>query len=1222
MNSTKLPLESFNNNDDIYLRKINSSFILAGNTKEEIEYSIENKTKVNHRTSTSICSQGLTCPLLIIENEQPKKLVSINSTNLFLYDYFDKKNKILKLDIITIFSMIQIDNDDILILYNDKNNILLFDYSRNKTEVISAYSNFNIGNILKLNNYIFLIAQSSSSFELKTIFRLYNEQLEKQSEQNPSTRKLNQLQLIELDTLIILSCYIGVDNSNKNFKCFVINIVDNDFNISNDNEIISISKKIDQTYQIYLSKLSNGKCFFGFRNDNEYLFGNIVINDSSITSHIQKINLEGIKSISSLAVNEHLIIFLTEKHNDGAYLNYFVYPFCPSKFIAYPKQNENYELIKAFQKSNTNNYLTEEINTISFEKNENEQIYCKQSKCNENTPYPIEEISIKMIDKNITIDFFVHIGTDDSTNIIEEKSFSKSEKCNLTLIPCYDSCMKCTDSGGDEQNNKCQSRSCAIEHYPLEDNTSQCKNLTVFPKGYFFEDNEFKLCYESCKDCKKKGEEEQHFCIDCKDNFFYLEMKDNYKNCYKPEAIPDGLYIADSERKLLKKCHQRCKACEGGYNSTYNNCTQCPDDYYFITLFPTNCIIKGSQPINYYLNISNNTYEQCNLNCKTCSGYGDEINQNCTSCQDEFELTTIKEKNNCVNISTITLKDLSLFVPIKPKLETKNEVKKITLNSNYSFLYYSYDIYRLNRNVPYVSLADCVNKKLENEYIIGQILDQSQMNLINYSIYDLNGNVVNIKSVCSKGRITKFYPILKNNTNSSLFLSFLSKLTFEILEDIFNPKSLFYSEPCSYLDFLENDISLSVRKDMFKYDLSFCPDNCKYQGYDFISQMIICNCDYQREDEYYSNYSSKVKNSNFDDKIYSNSFYLFKCASVFKYFSNILSSSYTHYFPLVYTLITIALLVLFILFQSKHFVSQFFKTYSLKANPPFKEELNEGLELPEIRSNEQGSIDKESSSNDINFNRKNRTRFNNNFRSMTNVVEQDVKCRFFLKIEVNVLNLEEAIIYDKRNLVHFYMDIIKDKILFFSIFTCYNPYYPTIIKVSLHILIINLSYCFCAMFFSDVHSYKRYNTKIENSLRYILNNEMDIIIYSYLLSYGLLLILDFIMSSYWSVFDHSKIYVKKRKLMRCLLQRIIIQSIIVLSLCIGLGGIQWYFLVIFGYMRKNIQFILFIHFSISILMIIITQLGLGMLSTIMRHLGFFTRSKIFFIFGQIFYFLM
>lgn len=634
-----------------------------------------------------------------------------------------------------------------------------------------------------------------------------------------------------------------------------------------------------------------------------------------------------------------------------------------------------------------------------------------------------------------------------------------------------------------------------------------------------------------------KEKKKKHICNDCYNDFYHLEMKDNYKNCYAEENdIPNELYIADNNTKLLKSCHWTCNSCEGGYNFTHNNCTKCIDNYYFITLFPTNCIVKGSQPINYYLNTSNNQYEQCNMNCRTCSGYGDELNHNCSSCQDEFVLTTTKEKNNCVNISTITLKDSSDFVPIKPKLQAKNEVKNITLNSIYSFLYYSYDLYTLNKNVPYVSLADCVDKRLENEYIIGQIVNQSQPNLITYSIYDLDGNVVNIKSVCVKGSITKFYPILRNNTNSSLFLRFLSKLTIETLENILDSESSFYSEPCSYLDLLENDISLSVRRDMFKYDLSFCPDNCEYQGYIFLSQMIICECDFQREDEYYSNYSSKVENTKFKEKIYSNSLYLFKCGSVFKNFSNILLSSYTHYFALGYTLITIVLLVLFFIFQNKHFVSKFFQTYSLKGNPPPKEELNEGLELPEIRSNDQVSIDKESSSDDININRKNGIKPNNALKSIMSVIEEEVKCQIFLPIELNVLNIEEANIKDKRSLIHYYVDIIKDKILFFSLFTHYNPYYPTTIKVSLHLLIINLTYFLCAVFFSDIHSYKRFNTQIDNGLRYILNNEMDIVVYSYLVSYSLLLILDFIMSSYWSVYYYSKIYVKKRILMKCLLQ--------------------------------------------------------------------------------------
>ena len=1223
----QLPLDLFNDNSQLYLRKINSSFILVGNMKEEIVIALENKTIVTYKALTSICSQGMTCPLLMIENEQPKKLVSINSTNLFIYDYFNKKNETLEISMTKLFSMIEIDNDGILILYQDNDNLHLLNYNTNESDVIFTSYNITIGKLLKLsNNFIFLIFQAVKSLsEFNTIVRLYNEKLGMQFEQNLFEKRLNELELIELDTNALLSCYIFIDNSNKEVKCFFININNKTFMFNNDTEIKNLSYN-SENYPISLSKLSEMKCFIGFRNDNEYFFGTLTIDkeNNTISKHILAINLKENQSISSLAINENLIVFVT-KINNTAYINYFVYPFCPSDFIVYPKQNKTYKLINAFDKNNTNNYLTEEFNTISFSQSmQKYQIECNNSKCNGGI-YPLDAINVNVTDSNITIEYFVHIGTEESeesANSIEEEKYLTGQ-CNITLIPCYNSCMKCNDSGGSEQNNKCQPRSCDVDHYPLTNNTSQCKNLTVFPDGYFFNDNEFKPCYDSCKRCDKQGEKEKHICKKCYNDFYHLEMKDNYKNCYAEENdIPNELYIADNDTKLLKSCHWTCNSCEGGYNFTHNNCTKCIDNYYFISLFPTNCIVKGSQPINYYLNTSNNQYEQCNMNCRTCSGYGDELNHNCSSCQDEFVLTTTKEKNNCVNISTITLKDSSDFVPIKPKLQAKNEVKNITLNSIYSFLYYSYDLYTLNKNVPYVSLADCVDKRLENEYIIGQIVNQSQPNLITYSIYDLDGNVVNIKSVCVKGSITKFYPILRNNTNSSLFLRFLSKLTIETLENILDSESSFYSEPCSYLDLLENDISLSVRRDMFKYDLSFCPDNCEYQGYIFLSQMIICECDFQREDEYYSNYSSKVENTKFKEKIYSNSLYLFKCGSVFKNFSNILLSSYTHYFALGYTLITIVLLVLFFIFQNKHFVSKFFQTYSLKGNPPPKEELNEGLELPEIRSNDQVSIDKESSSDDININRKNGIKPNNALKSIMSVIEEEVKCQIFLPIELNVLNIEEANIKDKRSLIHYYVDIIKDKILFFSLFTHYNPYYPTTIKVSLHLLIINLTYFLCAVFFSDIHSYKRFNTQIDNGLRYILNNEMDIVVYSYLVSYSLLLILDFIMSSYWSVYYYSKIYVKKRILMKCLLQRIFIQSIIMFSICIGIGGIQWYYLVIFGYMRKNIQFILLIHFSISIFMIIITQLVIGMMSTIMRHLGFVNQSKIIFVFGIIFYFLM
>ena len=37
------------------------------------------------------------------------------------------------------------------------------------------------------------------------------------------------------------------------------------------------------------------------------------------------------------------------------------------------------------------------------------------------------------------------------------------------------------------------------------------------PDNYFFEDNMYKECYQSCKHCESKGDNNKHLCISCKD---------------------------------------------------------------------------------------------------------------------------------------------------------------------------------------------------------------------------------------------------------------------------------------------------------------------------------------------------------------------------------------------------------------------------------------------------------------------------------------------------------------------------------------------------------------------------------------------------------------------------------------------------------------------------------------------------------------------------------
>ena len=57
-------------------------------------------------------------------------------------------------------------------------------------------------------------------------------------------------------------------------------------------------------------------------------------------------------------------------------------------------------------------------------------------------------------------------------------------------------------------------------------------------KGYYLNEYDwiYKPCYKSCKVCKTNGNENQHNCVECKENYGY-EIKipgSIYKNCLIP----------------------------------------------------------------------------------------------------------------------------------------------------------------------------------------------------------------------------------------------------------------------------------------------------------------------------------------------------------------------------------------------------------------------------------------------------------------------------------------------------------------------------------------------------------------------------------------------------------------------------------------------------------------------------------------------------------------
>ena len=85
-----------------------------------------------------------------------------------------------------------------------------------------------------------------------------------------------------------------------------------------------------------------------------------------------------------------------------------------------------------------------------------------------------------------------------------------------------------------------------------------------------------KACYSSCLSCSKSAQnsnEESHNCIGCKEN--YYPFRENGTNCYTKDQVtnyPTEWYF-DENKNVFEPCNYLCKTCSG---PTEENCLSCP----------------------------------------------------------------------------------------------------------------------------------------------------------------------------------------------------------------------------------------------------------------------------------------------------------------------------------------------------------------------------------------------------------------------------------------------------------------------------------------------------------------------------------------------------------------------------------------------------------------------------------------------------------------------
>ena len=229
------------------------------------------------------------------------------------------------------------------------------------------------------------------------------------------------------------------------------------------------------------------------------------------------------------------------------------------------------------------------------------------------------------------------------TNNSSENPFlcEEIEECSKYLYnnTCYEKCPIRTQISPINEY-LCEDLNCA-NYYDY--NQSKCIN--IIPDGFFLNDTKYKTidkCHPYCKTCEEKENEDNTNCKTCISNKYF-----DSGNC--TSSCINGYYI-DSLNNSVCKCKYdvKCESCSTE-SIKYNLCITCNNNY-----FPKyNDSSNKLGFINCYNNLDgyfldNNIYKSCYSTCKKCNISGDENENNCTECIDNYIFINNNENNvNC-----------------------------------------------------------------------------------------------------------------------------------------------------------------------------------------------------------------------------------------------------------------------------------------------------------------------------------------------------------------------------------------------------------------------------------------------------------------------------------------------------------------------------------------------------------------------------------------------
>ena len=561
-------------------------------------------------------------------------------------------------------------------------------------------------------------------------------------------------------------------------------------------------------------------------------------------------------------------------------------------------------------------------------------------------------------------------------------------------------------------------------------------------------------------------------------------------------------------------------------------------------------------------------------------------------------------------------------------------ISSLKMNENY------------DKNLSIIDFGQC-EEILKEEYGVDYLLifkidtkiaDNSPV-IVNYEVYNPNNLTKMNLELCKNVYIntyTKYYP---------------SKESFDKIKqlnesgyDLYNINSSFYQDLCSPFTTSDGtDILLVDRKNYYFENISLCENSCTYSNYDYINQMVKCECKVKRDIEVKDKINSKIFFSNFLELDKFSNIKLLKCY-ILVFSKKGQTNNIGSYIFLVILFAIVILGIIYRIDQVKIIVRILRKIIKDK-NPPkrkesskkdieiYKDEIidnninDKRLTLKQSNSNKMKikkksdgnvysfSFDKnDNKSNSVNSSFVNKNLIVKNHQNEQNIKnhtinnnDQKEKIYKYNGDELNILNYDDAIKYDKRDFKKYYFSLIKSKQLIFFTFFHSEDYNVFIIKLALFLFSFSLYFTISALFFDDNNVHSIYEKKGRIDLLLQVPN----ILYSTLISSVISTIIKILALSKKDMLNLKKI----ENINEAMRESVLLKHKLVLKfktfyiISFIFVTFFWYFIAAFCGVYKNTQTILFKNTLSSFGISMLYPFGLYLIPTSFRIISLKKKYK-------------